>query len=78
MKTNGVGSIILAFPYIYNMLGWDTNEDINIRYKEYLSVVKRLEGKIDWSRDEIIASGTGKKIMAAMRDKIISLLKNNV
>ncbi len=67
LKTNGFGSIMLLFPYIYSMV----NE---ADYDEYLKIIKRLENKINWSTDEILIQGTGKKNQKKMAQKMKNIL----
>ncbi|EQB89739.1 hypothetical protein M918_19255 [Clostridium sp. BL8] len=54
LKTNGFGSIMLLFPFVYN-------EVKEANYEKYFNIINSLKDKIDWANDEILIQGTGKK-----------------
>lgn len=67
IKTNGFGALMLVFPFVYNTL-----EKRN--FDEYYELISKLKGKIDWSKDDILARGTGKKIQNELKNKLKKIL----
>ncbi len=67
LKTNGFGAIMQLFPYVYN-------EVKEINPAKYLQVIEKLQFKINWSNDEILIQGTGKKNQKKMTEKMRGIL----
>ena len=64
VKTTGFGAIMNVFKFIY--------EEANGDYKKYCSIVKKLQGKINWCD----RTGTGKKIQKTIANEILNILIN--
>lgn len=72
LKTNGFGAIIKLFPKVYNVCGKEA------KFIEYMQVIKRLDGKVDWCADEVLTSGTGAKIINKVYEKLEGIILSQV
>lgn len=68
LKTNGLGGILKAFPSIYKSLGK------NPTFEQYFNLIKQLENKIDWVKDDMFTQGTGAKNQDKVKIKILKSL----
>ncbi len=67
LKTNGFGAIIKMYPEILSNVQENT-------FEEYLREVSKLKETIDWSKDEVLTSGTGVKITNLVADRLIKYM----
>lgn len=72
LKTNGFGAIMLLMPNVVDMVGSDCS------YKNYYKILESLKGKMDWINDDTIKQGTGKKTQNAVKQKMLSILNENL
>ena len=67
LKTNGFGALMLVYPLVYKAV-----KEQN--FESYFEIISKLEDKIDWCRDSLLTSGTGKKVQNAIKERILTLL----
>ncbi len=67
LKTNGFGAIIKLYPDVVHNVPGNT-------FEEYLREVSKLKGAINWSKDDVLTSGTGVKITNLVADRLKSYL----
>ena len=44
------------------------------QFSDYLQVIERLAGKVDWCSDEALTSGTGVKIINKVYEKLEQII----